>query len=256
MSKQDQETADEVLRGGKKAGEKLLGIDDESLRKVQADRRTAAEKAEGGLAGRMQTFWGFWWLWANAAEAEDDAYDEERRWKRDWIRFVLIAIVGVILVSAAAYLAFGRSSDPTDALKTSGTTAGDGAAAPTTSGAPEADGAPRRWLIVADTPLYGERPQFTIELQGEGQSGQAVWLEPPLATGTYDWNGDNVVVRLVITQTAAPGVTFPQHFEVRMKKKADGSLSGQLLSENWAYSSEGGLQIKGMEPWPAVGEPK
>ena len=259
MSKQDQETAEEVLRGGKKDGEKLLGIDDESLRKAQADRRTAAEKAKGGLAARMQTFWGFWWLWASAteADAEDHEHDrEELRWKRDWIRFVLIVIVGVILVSAAAYLAFGRSSDPTEALKTSGTTAGDSAAAPTTTGAPEADGAPRRWLIVADTPLYGERPQFTIELQGDGQSGQAVWLEPPQATGTYDWNGDNVVVRLVITQTAAPGVTFPQHFEVRMKKKADGSLSGQLLSENWAYSSEGGLEIKGMQAWPAVGEPK
>ena len=51
-------------------------------------------------------------------------------------------------------------------------------------------------------------------------------------------------------------MTFPQHFEVRMTKQVDGSLSGQLLSENWAYSSEGGLQIKGMQPWPAVGEPK
>jgi len=164
----------------------------------------------------MQTFWGFLWLWASVAEAdaEDHAHDDaELSWKRHWIRFVLSVMVGVILVSAAAYLAFGRSSDPTDALKTSGTTAGDGATAPTKTGAPEADGAPRRWLIVADTPLFGERPQFTIELQGEGQSGQAVWLEPPQATGTHDWNGVNVLVRLVITQTAAPGVTFPQHFE-------------------------------------------
>ena len=103
-SEEDRETAEEVLRGGKKAGEKLLGIDDESLRKVQADRRTAAEKARGGLARRMQTFWGFWWLWASVAEAdaEDHAHDDaELSWKRHWIRFVLSVMVGVILGSAA-----------------------------------------------------------------------------------------------------------------------------------------------------------
>ena len=105
---------------------------------------------------------------------------------------------------------------------------------------------PRRWLIVADTPLYGKRPQFTIELKGDGASGDAVYLEPPQATGTYELSGEDLVVKLVLTQTAAPGVTFPQHIEVRMKKLADGSLTGQLLSENWEYHPDKGLKLKGM----------
>jgi hypothetical protein len=258
MGEQEKVSADQVLRGGKEDGEKLLGIDDESLRRGQADRRTTKEKAGGGISQRIRTFFAFWELWAGyeGEEADKEPREEDYQDEMRTVWWVVGLVLAALLMAVGGYLALNRSTDPTDALKNGGATATGGSTVGAPSSGQAANDRPRRWLIVADTPLHGKRPQFTIELKGEGKSGDAVWLEPPQATGSYTWNGDDLDVKLVITQTAAPGKTFPQHFEIQMKRLADGSLNGRMLSENWAYSSKTGLKLNGMVPWPAVGEPK
>ncbi len=112
----------------------------------------------------------------------------------------------------------------------------------------------KRWLIIRSD---NARPQFTIELQGDGPTGRAVWLEPPPGVGTYEWSGDRLSVKLVLKDhKAAPDVTFDQHFEIDMTRGADDKLTGTMSAENWRYSPDTGLELLGMVPYEATGEPK
>ncbi len=264
MSKPDKPTASQVNREFREDADRVLGVDDESLRKREADRRGARLKSEGGLKSRLDTFWGYLWLrsaYSDVADPEPDDETHESNMSMVW--FGIMVVFALLIVALGWYVLGVRSKDPTTAIKypstgtqRSATSGGNTSPASTGGGSDSEAAKPRRWLIVADTPLYGKRPQFTIELKGDGLSGDAVWLEPPGGTGTYEWSGDDVVVKLVQQTTYTPGKTFPQHFEIRMTKQADGSLSGQMLSEFWEYSGEKGLVLKGLQPWPAVGEPK
>jgi len=262
VAKNRKPTAREANRELREGAEKAFGVDDATLRQRGADRRTSAEKTQGSLRTRVWTFLNFWNLWATAKDDENEATLDEEDYKSgwNWIMFVLLMVLVVAVIGVGAYLSLNRSTDPMEALKDSNapeSAAAPGATDKASNASQQSEGAtPRRWLIIADTPLHGKRPQFTIELKGDGESGEAVWLEPPQGTGTYEWSGDDLLVKLVLMQTATPGLEFPQHFEVRAARLADGSLSGELLSEDWAYDPRTGLELKGMRSMPAVGEVK
>jgi hypothetical protein len=171
---------------------------------------------------------------------------------------MLSAVIVTMVLAFGAYLFTGDRalSGAFDEILGGGSASRQPAspASGTTKSATQDKAKTKRWLIIRGD---NSRPQFTIELQGDGPSGAAVWLEPPQGTGTYSWSGDRLSVKLVLKDhKAAPDVTFDQHFEIDMTRGADGKLRGTMSAENWQYGPDTGLELLGMTPYEATGEPK
>ena len=195
--------------------ERVLGVDDETLKRKQPPRKGCRSAMLVAIIVTMVLAFGAY-LWTGD-RALSGAFDE----------------------------ILGGGSASTQPASPGGTT---------TKPATKDETKTKRWLIIRGD---NSRPQFTIELQGDGPTGRAVWLEPPPGIGTYEWSGDQLQVKLVLKDhKAAPDVTFDQHFEIDMTRGADDKLTGTMSAENWQYSPDTGLELLGMDSYEATGEPK
>jgi len=232
--------------------EQLLGVDDETLKQKQQPPSQAPPSTGPGVAPP-----------ARPGGGTPRTVDKKtgRKGCRSAMR---VALVVTIVVAIGAYFFTGDRalSGVFDQI------VGGDASAPTQQATPaggtkqpstQEQAKTRRWLIVRTD---NSRPQFTIELQGDGPTGRALWLEPPQATGTYKWSGDKLLVKLVLQDAmigkdkAGKGVYRDQHFLVQMSSGSDGGLTGTMSGEGFRYSWENGVEPLGMKAYPAVGEPK
>jgi hypothetical protein len=210
MEESDRPTADSIKQAFVDDRERVLGWDDESLKRQEAARRSKQADA--------------------AREAEKRGIVESLR---AWSRLLILKITGgrpdgrmitgisailtaVSVLAVLAFMAIDRMGS-SGGLRLDQPTARQSALAAGSEPGPSASNSPKSWLILAS--LGGpKKPQFTIELQGDGQTGPAVWLEPPGAKGAYAWNGDRLEVKLVLNQRASEGVYFDQHYNLEMTR--------------------------------------
>jgi hypothetical protein len=239
--------------------ERLLGVDDASLKRNQPKPRPPLSDAERETQKQSAT---------EALKA--------------WARTLLLAVTGgrpltglgpgqalvialviasiVVFVSVFVFTAIDRLGVRFDDGPSAPNATRQSAAAPQPGGggAPgaTAEATPgKRWLIVASLNDQPWRPQFTIELQGDGPSGNAIWLEPPQATGTYSWEGDNLKVKLALPAKSITKGTWNRRFNLEMVRQTDGTLKGTLFSENFLDDHKG-LHLRGFDEWKAIGQPK
>ena len=179
-------------------------------------------------------------------------------------RAMASAVIVIMIGAIAAYLFTGDRalSGALDEILAGGGSAPRQPASPaggTKQSSTQEQAKTKRWLIIKSD---NARPQFTIELQGDGPTGPAVWLEPPQAAGTYKWSGDQLQVKLVLQDAmvgkdkSGKGVYRDQHFRVQMALGPDGVLAGTLFAEGFRYSWDKGLEPLGMTAYEATGEPK
>ena len=266
-------TARQVKKDFALDAERLLGVDDATLKSRQPvapgtplteKDRVRAEKARRTTQSRREDLAGQRGLrewWQGVVQFLFAIFNPEARDTRSASRGRALAmVVAVLVIAIGAYLLAERPSmtrtvgdllgGRQSGQSAQGASAGGTTKASTTQGEAQA----KRWLI---TRVDNSRPQFTIELRGDGPSGPAVWLEPPQGTGTYSWSGDQLKVKLVLKDhKAGEGVYFDQHFELDMTQLADGGLTGTMSAEDWRYSLDTGLELLGMKPCEAIGEPK
>jgi len=269
-------SARQVKQDFRRDAERLLGVDDETLKtkqaasygpdepstgrdRVRADqarRRTQRTRedlaGQHGLKGWFDGVVRFLFGIFSPGDGETPRSSARGR--------LLGMVVALIVVALGAYLlaerpAMTRSVDDLlggdrPSQGTQGSSAGGTTKASTSPGEVET----KRWLIIRSD---NARPQFTIELQGDGPTGPAVWLEPPQAVGAYAWSGEQLEVKLVLKDhRASEGVLFDQHFRLDMTLGSDGGLKGTMYAEDWRYGADTGLELLGMKPYEATGEPK